>query len=66
MRHKRQNDENNKEDEQLNNVKKDEEICRQLIIKHVPNLIIIGANDLKNRYIKDQLSSIAGNIEKIK
>ena len=65
MRHKRQNDENNKEDEQLNNVKKDEEICRQLIIKHVPNLIIIGANDLKNRYIKDQLSSIAGNIEKI-
>ena len=66
MRHKRQNDENNKEDEQLNNEKRDEENCRQLIIKYEPNLIVIGANDLKNRYIKDQLSSIAGNIENIK
>ena len=38
----------------------EQDYCKKFILKHDPNLIIIGANDLKSRFIKDQISSITG------
>ena len=38
-------------------------MCKKFLEKHTPNLIIIGANDLKARFIKDQVSDISQKLE---
>ena len=48
----------NQEQESLT---QDQQSCMKFIEKHDPNLIIIGANDLKSRFIKDQLSLITND-----
>ena len=48
----------NQEQESLT---QDQQSCMKFIEKHEPNLIIIGANDLKCRFIKDQLSLITND-----
>ena len=50
----RQNQNQNQEDRLTD----DQESCMKFLEKHDPNLIIIGANDLKARFIKDQIVSI--------
>ena len=39
----------------------EQELCMKFIEKHDPYLIIIGANDLKSRLIKEQITSITNN-----
>ena len=48
----------NQEQEPLS---QEQDVCMKFILKHDPNLIIIGANDLKSRFIKDQITSITGH-----
>ena len=40
---------------------KEQELCMKFIEKHDPYLIIIGANNLKSRLIKEQITSITNN-----
>ena len=51
--------------ESLTDSQREEIICEKLITKHKPSLIIIGANDLKAKNIKEKISNIASNIKDI-
>jgi len=53
----KQNQNQNQED----SLRQDQELCMKFIEKHAPNLIVIGANDLKARFIKEQITSITSH-----
>ena len=49
------------QNQEIESLTQDQESCMKFIEKHDPNLIVIGANDLKSRFIKDQISSITNH-----